>query len=56
MDREEAKDYHSRRAQAELDWADRADRPDVATAHMHLSSLHMERLKMLGREGAVAEG
>jgi hypothetical protein len=38
------RDYHLGRARAELDLAYRAERKDVAAAHMRLSSLHMQRI------------
>jgi hypothetical protein len=41
------RDYHTERARAELDWSYRAERKDVAEAHMPLSALHMERARSL---------
>ena len=38
------RNYHLERARAELDLAYRAERKDVAAAHMRLSSLHMQRI------------
>ena len=40
-------EYHRQRAQAELDWAYRAENRLAAEAHMRLSALHMERLRKL---------
>jgi hypothetical protein len=37
--------YHNERARSELDLAYRAERKDVADAHMRLAALHMARLK-----------
>jgi hypothetical protein len=47
MRRDRDRDYHIQRARTELDWAYRAERRDVAAAHLRLSSLHMERVKAL---------
>jgi len=57
--RDEAdRDYHGRRARAELDLASRSTNDAAATAHRGLSSLHMRRAMALespaaagGREG-----
>ena len=40
-------EYHRGRAQAELDWAYRAENRQAAEAHMRLSAMHMERLRKL---------
>jgi len=45
MQQNEEHEYHSKRAKAELDMAHRAERPEVATAHLRLSCLHMERAR-----------
>jgi hypothetical protein len=37
--------YHTERARTELDMAYRAERQDVASAHLMLSSLHMQRAR-----------
>jgi hypothetical protein len=37
--------YHTERARTELDMAYRAERSDVASAHLMLSSLHMQRAR-----------
>ena len=47
MKRESDRDYHLRRARAELDLAFRADRGPAAAAHMRLSSFHMTALSDL---------
>lgn len=52
----EEREYHESRARSELDWAYRAEREDVADAHMRLSALHMERalrLELSGDERAA---
>ena len=41
------RDYHTRRAQAELDRAYRAEHHVAAEAHMRLSAMHMERMLQL---------
>lgn len=41
------RDYHIRRAREELDLAYRSDRRTVAAVHVHLSALHMARLRSL---------
>jgi hypothetical protein len=51
MQRDQDRDYHVRRARAELDWAYRADRREAVEAHLHLSSLHMARVKTLTAPG-----
>ncbi len=43
--RQEDRDYHSERAQAELDRAHGAARPEAAEAHRRLSFLHMKCLQ-----------
>jgi hypothetical protein len=45
------REYHTQRAQAELDWSYRADNKRAAEAHMRLSAMHMERLHGLSRCG-----
>jgi hypothetical protein len=39
--------FHSRRAMAELDLAVRANCTEAARAHFSLSSLHLDRMRML---------
>jgi hypothetical protein len=39
------RDYHVDRTRAELDLAYRAEKPQVADAHLRLSSLHMKCLQ-----------
>lgn len=39
------REYHTQRARIELDMAYRAERSEVANAHLRLSSLHMERAR-----------
>lgn len=41
------KDFHVARARAELDAAYRAERSEVAAAHLKLSALHMRRAQQL---------
>ncbi|HEX9932987.1 MAG TPA: hypothetical protein VGB08_09120 [Allosphingosinicella sp.] len=43
--RQEDREYHMKRATAELDRAYQAGSRPAADAHMRLSSLHMQRLK-----------
>ncbi len=38
-------EYHRQRAQAELDWAYRAENKVAAEAHMRLSAMHMARMR-----------
>ena len=45
MQTEPARDYHIRRARAELDMAYRAEARAAAEAHLRLSALHMARLR-----------
>ena len=40
---DDCRDYHSERAQAELDLASKASCADAARAHYRLASLHRER-------------
>ena len=47
-------DYHTQRARTELDMAYRAERQDVASAHLRLSSLHMQRARSAGQPVASA--
>lgn len=47
------REYHTQRARVELDMAYRAERPDVASAHLRLSSLHMQRAGV-GAQGLAA--
>ena len=47
MHKDHDREYHMQRARTELDWAYRAERRNVAEAHLRLSSLHMERVKLL---------
>lgn len=42
-----AQEYHTQRAQAELDCAYRAENRFASEAHMRLSALHMERMLQL---------
>jgi len=49
------KDFHVARARAELDAAYRADRSDVAAAHLKLSALHMRRAQQLAETGREME-
>jgi hypothetical protein len=44
-EREQDHAYHVERARAELDAAYRAERADVAAAHLRLSALHMRRAR-----------
>jgi hypothetical protein len=44
---EELHDYHRRRAMRELDLGLSAKLPQVARAHLALSSLHLERLRQV---------
>lgn len=44
-------DYHSKRAMAELDLSLRAGNVAAARAHARLSSLHLDRAKILGETG-----
>ena len=44
------RDYHQRRARAELDLAYRADPRRAMVAHLRLSSLHMAALRELVQE------
>jgi hypothetical protein len=46
--------YHTERARAELDMAYRAERQDVASAHLLLSSLHMRRARAAAEPAASA--
>lgn len=48
------RDYHRERARSELEWADRAAKDAAAAAHLRLSALHMERLRMLDEHCAGA--
>ena len=48
------REYHVQRARAELDWAYRAERREAAEAHLRLSSLHMERVRLLTRTAKAA--
>jgi hypothetical protein len=51
--------YHNERARSELDLAYRAERRDVADAHMRLAALHMARLKPAdapGKDAAARRG
>jgi hypothetical protein len=41
------REYHRQRAQAELDWAYRAENRLAAESHMRLSAMHMERMRKL---------
>jgi hypothetical protein len=41
------KEFHVARARAELDAAYRAERSEVAAAHLKLSALHMRRAQQL---------
>ena len=41
------REYHVQRARAELDWAYRAERREAAEAHLRLSALHMQRVRLL---------
>ena len=43
--RQDHRDYHSARARAELEQAERATRPEAAEAHRRLSLLHMKALQ-----------
>lgn len=43
MGRNDERDYHTARAQAELDSSYRATHGAAAEAHMKLSALHMQR-------------
>ena len=45
MTHESDRDYHLRRARAELDLAYRARRESAAAAHLRLSSFHMAALR-----------
>jgi hypothetical protein len=47
MAADQEREYHTQRAQAELDWAYRAENHVAAQAHMRLSALHMERMLQL---------
>jgi hypothetical protein len=47
MIRLDDREYHTQRAQAELDWAYRAETTLAAEAHMRLSALHMERMRQV---------
>lgn len=47
MTNDSDREYHRRRARSELDMAYRAERQNVAEAHLRLSALHMERLRRL---------
>jgi hypothetical protein len=40
-------EYHAARAKAELDLSYRAQRRAAAEAHMRLSALHMDRVRLL---------
>lgn len=51
----EDKDFHVARARAELDAAYRADRSEVASAHLKLSALHMRRAQQLAEAGREME-
>ena len=51
---ETSHDYHLRRAREELDRAYRSEARPAFTAHLHLSGLHMARLKRLGTGGSIA--
>jgi hypothetical protein len=52
---DDLKTYHSERALAELDLAERATCPDAARAHYRLSSLHQEQSQKLdGGSGSAA--
>jgi hypothetical protein len=44
--------YHTERARTELDMAYRAERQDVASAHLLLSSLHMQRARAAAEPAA----
>jgi hypothetical protein len=48
------REYHVQRARAELDWAYRAERREAAEAHLRLSALHMERVRLLTRRALAA--
>lgn len=45
MFQKDDREYHTHRARVELDMAYRAERSEVASAHLRLSSLHMERAR-----------
>jgi hypothetical protein len=47
MATDQEREYHTQRAQAELDWAYRAESHHAAEAHMRLSAMHMERMLQL---------
>jgi hypothetical protein len=51
---EDILDYHRRRAMRELDLGLMAASPNVARAHLTLSSLHLERLRQAGGEQGKA--
>ncbi|HEX8214259.1 MAG TPA: hypothetical protein VF582_02175 [Allosphingosinicella sp.] len=51
---DEDRKYHTERARAELDMANRAERSDVASAHLLLSSLHMQRARAAAQAAASA--
>lgn len=44
---ETIRDYHIRRARAELELAYRAENPAASSAHLQLSALHMSRMRTL---------
>ncbi len=46
-------EYHQQRAQAELDWAYRAENSRAAEAHMRLSGMHMERMRELKKSASA---
>ncbi|HET9427807.1 MAG TPA: hypothetical protein VFO69_05555 [Allosphingosinicella sp.] len=43
MIRDSERDYHEARAQAELDWSQRATHRAAVESHRQLSALHMQR-------------
>ena len=47
-------EYHRQRAQAELDWAYRAEHRQAAEAHMRLAGMHMERLRELKERASAS--
>lgn len=54
MNDETDRKYHIERARAELDMAYRAERSDAASAHLLLSSLHMQRARAVSEPAPPA--